>query len=73
MTTRGGPGLVAALLLMPIVPKQHEAMFGPQSAAVLSPTIFVSEQVLDQEEGQGDQEHEVEWQFNALKSTGRFR
>jgi hypothetical protein len=29
----------------------HEAMFGPQSAAVLSPTIFVSAQVFDKEEG----------------------
>jgi hypothetical protein len=29
----------------------HEAMFGPQSAAVLSPTIFMSMQVFDKEEG----------------------
>jgi hypothetical protein len=29
----------------------HEAMFGPQSAAVLSPTIFLSFQVFDKEEG----------------------
>jgi len=29
----------------------HEAMFGPQSAAVLSPSIFVSFQVFDKEEG----------------------
>lgn len=34
----------------------HEAMFGPQSAAVLSPSIFVSFQVFDKEEGKDSQE-----------------
>src|SRR5260221_4103056 len=33
------------------VSAHHEAMFGPQSAAVLSPTIFVAAQVFDKEEG----------------------
>src|ERR1700722_9224483 len=45
-------GLVALLSLTTIpVDAHHEAMFGPQSAAVLSPTIFVSAQVFDKEEG----------------------
>lgn len=29
----------------------HEAMFGPQSSAVLSPSLFVSAQIFDKEEG----------------------
>jgi hypothetical protein len=33
----------------------HEAMFGPQSSAVLTPGIFLSAQIFDKEEGQGDQ------------------
>jgi hypothetical protein len=33
----------------------HEAMFGPQSAAVLSPGIFLSAQVFDKETGRDDQ------------------
>jgi hypothetical protein len=33
----------------------HEAMFGPQSAAVLSPGIFLSAQVFDKETGKDDQ------------------
>ena len=31
----------------------HEALFGPQSAAVLSPTIFLAGQVFDKETGTG--------------------
>jgi len=34
----------------------HEAMFGPQSSAVLSPGIFLSALVFDKETGRGDQE-----------------
>jgi hypothetical protein len=34
----------------------HEAMFGPQSSAVLSPGIFVSGLLFDKEMGKGDQE-----------------
>jgi hypothetical protein len=33
----------------------HEAMFGPQSSAVLSPSLFFSGQVFDKAEGRGDQ------------------
>jgi hypothetical protein len=33
----------------------HEAMFGPQSSAVLSPGVFLSAQVFDKEEGKDDQ------------------
>jgi hypothetical protein len=33
----------------------HEAMFGPQSAAVLSPGIFLAAQVFDKETGKDDQ------------------
>ncbi len=34
----------------------HEAMFGPQSSAVLSPGIFLSALVFDKETGKGDQQ-----------------
>src|SRR5579864_4009809 len=33
----------------------HEAMFGPQSSAVLSPGLFVSAQVFDKEEGKDNE------------------
>ena len=33
----------------------HEAMFGPQSSAVLSPGVFLSAQLFDKEEGKDDQ------------------
>jgi hypothetical protein len=33
----------------------HEAMFGPQSSAVLSPSIFISAQLFDKEQGRDDQ------------------
>src|SRR5215831_12260089 len=33
----------------------HEAMFGPQSSAVLSPGIFLSALVFDKETGEGNQ------------------
>jgi hypothetical protein len=45
-----GLAALAALTTVP-VSAHHEAMFGPQSAAVLSPTIFVAAQVFDKEEG----------------------
>jgi hypothetical protein len=34
----------------------HEAMFGPQSSAVLSPRVFFSALVFDKETGKDDQE-----------------
>jgi hypothetical protein len=34
----------------------HEAMFGPQSSAVLSPGIFISAQLFDKETGKDDQQ-----------------
>jgi hypothetical protein len=43
--------LVLALVSAAPVSAHHEAMFGPQSAAVLSPSIFVAAQVFDKEEG----------------------
>ena len=50
--------LVLALLASASAPAfaHHEAMFGPQSSAVLSPGIFVSALVFDKETGKGDQE-----------------
>jgi hypothetical protein len=45
-------GLIALVGLTSVpVSAHHEAMFGPQSAAVLSPTIFLAAQVFDKEEG----------------------
>lgn len=35
----------------------HEAMFGPQSSAVLSPGIFLSAQVFDRENGRNETIH----------------
>jgi hypothetical protein len=35
----------------------HEAMFGPQSSAVLSPGMFISLQMFDREDGKGDYRH----------------
>ncbi len=35
----------------------HEAMFGPQSSAVLSPSTFLSAQIFDRENGQGADRH----------------
>ncbi len=35
----------------------HEAIFGPQSSAVLSPSTFFSAQVFDKEEGEGADKH----------------
>ena len=53
---RRAVGLIALVSLTTVpVDAHHEAMFGPQSAAVLSPTIFVSAQVFDKEEGKDDQ------------------
>jgi hypothetical protein len=44
-------GFGVAMFMTSPASGHHEAMFGPQSAAVLSPTIFVSTQVFDKEEG----------------------
>src|ERR1700730_13258526 len=48
---------VVVLALVSATPAfaHHEAMFGPQSAAVLSPGIFLSAQVFDKETGKDDQ------------------
>ena len=50
--------LVCLLLVARATPAyaHHEAMFGPQSSAVLSPGIFLSALVFDKETGKGDQE-----------------
>jgi len=50
--------LVLVALLSSAAPASahHEAMFGPQSSAVLSPGIFLSALVFDKETGKGDQE-----------------
>ncbi len=47
--------LAAALLSPRSVYAHHEAMFGPQSSAVLSPGIFLSAQVFDKETGKDGQ------------------
>jgi hypothetical protein len=47
--------LVLALLGATSAHAHHEAMFGPQSAAVLSPGIFLSAQIFDKETGKNDQ------------------
>lgn len=48
----------AVLLLLPApVSAHHEAMFGPQSSAVLSPGMFISLQVFDRENGIGNYRH----------------
>jgi hypothetical protein len=48
---------LVALVSLTTVPAHahHEAMFGPQSATVLSPTIFVAAQVFDKEEGKDNE------------------
>jgi hypothetical protein len=46
--------VVAALLGAPPAYAHHEAMFGPQSSAVLSPGTFLSAQVFDRETGRDD-------------------
>jgi hypothetical protein len=48
--------LVPALSSAAPVHVHHEAMFGPQSAAVLSPGIFLAAQVFDKETGKDDQQ-----------------
>ena len=50
--------MVFALALATASPAlaHHEAMFGPQSSAVLSPGIFLSAIVFDKETGKGDDE-----------------
>src|ERR1051325_7342264 len=47
--------LILTLLLPSSVYAHHEAMFGPQSSAVLSPGIFVSAQLFDKEEGKDNE------------------
>jgi hypothetical protein len=50
--------IVMALMLTSAVPAfaHHEAMFGPQSSAVLSPGIFLSALVFDKETGKDEQQ-----------------
>src|SRR5260370_41964666 len=46
------------MLLLPLVASaHHEAMFGPQSSAVLTPGTFISAQVFERENGRGDFRH----------------
>jgi hypothetical protein len=47
----------AALFLSRPASAHHEAMFGPQSSAVLSPGMFISLQMFDREDGQGNYRH----------------
>ena len=48
----------ALVLLLPgSASAHHEAMFGPQSSAVLSPGMFISLQMFDREDGKGDYRH----------------
>ena len=50
---------VAAVMVMAASPAfaHHEAIFGPQSSAVLSPTTFFSAQLFDKEGGHDKEEH----------------
>jgi hypothetical protein len=49
---------LVAMLLLPIAARaHHEAMFGPQSSAVLSPGMFISLQMFDREDGKGLYRH----------------
>jgi hypothetical protein len=50
-------GIVLSFLVAIPASAHHEAMFGPQSSAVLSPTMFISAQIFDRENGQGDYRH----------------
>ena len=47
----------AGLLAPPPVFAHHEAIFGSQSSAILSPGTFVSAQIFDRENGRGDDKH----------------
>ena len=48
----------AMLLFLPGTARaHHEAMFGPQSSAVLSPGMFISLQMFDREDGKGGYRH----------------
>src|SRR5438874_1986225 len=51
--------IVLALTLSTAAPAfaHHEAIFGPQSSAVLSPTTFFSAQVFDKERSDGEDKH----------------
>jgi hypothetical protein len=48
-------GFCGAVLVASPAYAHHEAMFGPQSSAVLSPGIFLSAQVFDKEEGKDNE------------------
>jgi hypothetical protein len=48
----------AVILFLPVpASAHHEAMFGPQSSAVLSPGMFISAQVFDRENGMNVTKH----------------
>jgi hypothetical protein len=54
---RASVSLILVLAILSAAPAHahHEAMFGPQSAAVLSPAIFLSAQIFDKETGKDAQ------------------
>jgi hypothetical protein len=59
MSTRHVPCVFILFSLMSLIAvsafAHHEAMFGPQSSAVLSPGIFLSAQLFDKEEGKDNE------------------
>ena len=60
--------VMAAWVMLAAAPASahHEAIFGPQSSAVLSPTTFLSAQVFTRELGEGDEKrHETTTVFSA--------
>jgi hypothetical protein len=56
LSTLIASGFMVMALASPLS-AHHEAMFGPQSSAVLSPTRFISFQFFDRENGKDDQTH----------------
>lgn len=60
--------ITAIILFLPSAGSaHHEAMFGPQSSAVLSPKMFISTQVFDRENGRNGYKHR---ETTAVFSTG---
>ena len=60
-------GLALALLMAGPADAHHEAIFGPQSSAVLSPRVFLSAQMFVRENGQDDDKRR---ETTAVFSTG---
>jgi len=50
-------GIIVLFFMATPVSAHHEAMFGPQSSAVLSPGMFISLQMFDREDGKGGYRH----------------